>query len=225
MLGGVKRLQQHGGDRPIPADPAARPARPGSSSTASAGHRHHRDNGDVSSPPLRSNRAARGSTSGRSPATGADSVDGTDGGLPVVGRPTTGCAAFPEPHQVYLARHHRGFGKLWGGEPDLAVVARINLLRPRDEAQAAIRRRRTHGRRTASSGWRVMSTYPELTMASFDWADIALEGGQADASVDTLTGTEPRSLLRRPGSRRRSAARQRHTGLDRRRCLAVPMPD
>jgi len=88
------------------------------------------------------------------------------------------------------------FGKLYqGGEPDLAVVARIgHCYDPRDETQD---RDTPSTHKWTANGilWaaRVMSTYPELTMASFDWDDIALEADKADATVDTLTGTEPRS--------------------------------
>lgn len=95
---------------------------------------------------------------------------------------------------IYSSR----FGKLYqGGEPEAMIVARMNhVFDPRvpgadmnDEATYVWSQ---NGPLCAA---RIMSFYPELTMASFDWDFLAEEADKADVLVPTLTGTEPRSRL------------------------------
>lgn len=88
------------------------------------------------------------------------------------------------------------FGKMYqSGEPALTVTARVTrVYDPRNPAHV----------RSNPATWtwsdngilcaaRIMLSYPDLTVNSFDWDFIADEADRADALVATLTGTEKRS--------------------------------
>lgn len=84
-----------------------------------------------------------------------------------------------------------------GGEPDGMIVGRFNHVYDPREVGADPDDEETfvwsmNGPLCAA---RIMSFYPDLTMASFDWDVIADEADKADVLVDTLTGTEPRSRI------------------------------
>ncbi len=88
------------------------------------------------------------------------------------------------------------FGQLYNqGEPESAVTARWNVVYDPREAGADKYNDATwvwsmNGPLCAA---RIMLSYPDLTVDSFDWDFIAAEADKADAMVPTLTGTEPRS--------------------------------
>lgn len=88
------------------------------------------------------------------------------------------------------------FGKMYqSGEPALTITARVTrVYDPRNPSHV----------RSNPATWtwsengilcaaRVMLSYPDLTVDSFDWDFIADEADRADALVTTLTGTEPRA--------------------------------
>ncbi|MCV0352782.1 MAG: phage tail protein [Nitratireductor sp.] len=88
------------------------------------------------------------------------------------------------------------FGQLYNqGEPESAVTARWNVVYDPREAGADKYNDTTwvwsmNGPLCAA---RIMLSYPDLTVDSFDWDFIAAEADKADTMVPTLTGTEPRS--------------------------------
>ena len=88
------------------------------------------------------------------------------------------------------------FGQLYNqGEPESAVTARWNVVYDPREAGADKYNDATwvwsmNGPLCAA---RIMLSYPDLTVDSFDWDFLAAEADKADAMVPTLTGTEPRS--------------------------------
>ncbi|WP_417419223.1 phage tail protein [Hoeflea sp.] len=88
------------------------------------------------------------------------------------------------------------FGQLYNqGEPESAVTARWNVVYDPREAGADKDNDATwvwsmNGPLCAA---RIMLSYPDMTVDSFDWDFIAAEADKADTMVPTLTGTEPRS--------------------------------
>lgn len=88
------------------------------------------------------------------------------------------------------------FGRMYqGGEPDLTVVARMNVaFDPRepghDPDDETTWTWTDNGILCAA---RIMLSYPDLSVGSFDWSFIADEADRADDLVATLAGTEPRS--------------------------------
>ncbi|WP_336067159.1 phage tail protein [Nitratireductor rhodophyticola] len=88
------------------------------------------------------------------------------------------------------------FGKLFqGGEPEPALTGRFNTVYDPRAPGADPDNESTwiwsmNGPLCAA---RIMLSYPDLTVDSFDWSFISDEADRADALVATLTGTEPRS--------------------------------
>ncbi|MGI3128636.1 phage tail protein [Nitratireductor sp. PBL-C9] len=88
------------------------------------------------------------------------------------------------------------FGQLYNqGEPESAVTARWNVVYDPREAGADKYNDATwvwsmNGPLCAA---RIMLSYPDMTVDSFDWDFIGAEADKADTMVPTLTGTEPRS--------------------------------
>lgn len=89
-------------------------------------------------------------------------------------------------------KHQRMYG---GGELEGAIVGRWDhVYDPREEgADPDDEDTYVWSMNGPLCAARIMSRYPDLTMASFDWDFIAAEADKADVLVDTLTGTEPRS--------------------------------
>lgn len=87
------------------------------------------------------------------------------------------------------------FLKLFQSLPDVEVVLRADAVYdPRDEAQAVDT--------PATWAWtengilnavHILRSYPSFTSDDFDWVGIAEQADLADATVETLTGTEPRA--------------------------------
>ena len=88
------------------------------------------------------------------------------------------------------------FGQLYNqGEPESAATARWNVVYDPREVGADKYNDATwvwsmNGPLCAA---RIMLSYPDLTVDSFDWDFLAAEADKADTMVPTLTGTEPRS--------------------------------
>lgn len=88
------------------------------------------------------------------------------------------------------------FGQLYNqGEPESATTARWNVVYDPREIGADKHNDATwvwsmNGPLCAA---RIMLSYPDLTVDSFDWDFLAAEADKADTMVPTLTGTEPRS--------------------------------
>ena len=83
------------------------------------------------------------------------------------------------------------------GEPAGSIIGRFNTVYdPRDPTQSesneATWKWSTNG---ILGAVRIMLSYPDLTVDSFDWELIAAEASKADALVTTKTGTEPRSRI------------------------------
>lgn len=80
------------------------------------------------------------------------------------------------------------WGRLYqGGYPDYERVQRGELVYdPRDQQT----RWTDNGILCAAH---ILRSYPDLTFADFDWADLAIEANKADATVATKSGTEKRA--------------------------------